>query len=56
MGAAPSVGSEAPSPIVLVANSAKGPILVSPKVITDPQNLSIKAIYNDKTVQDGNTK
>ena len=33
-----------------------GPVLVSPKVITDPQKLSIKAIYNEKTVQDGNTK
>jgi 2-keto-4-pentenoate hydratase/2-oxohepta-3-ene-1,7-dioic acid hydratase in catechol pathway len=33
-----------------------GPVLVSPKVITDPQTLSVKAIYNGQTVQDGNTK
>lgn len=33
-----------------------GPVLVSSAVIKDPQALSIKAIYNDKVVQDGNTK
>ena len=33
-----------------------GPVLVSPTVITDPQKLSVKAIYNGKTVQDDNTK
>lgn len=31
-------------------------MLVSPSVIDDPQSLSIKAIYNGQTVQDGNTK
>ncbi|KAL7908466.1 hypothetical protein GGI35DRAFT_470099 [Trichoderma velutinum] len=33
-----------------------GPVLVSPSAIDDPQSLSIKAIYNGQTVQDGNTK
>ncbi|KAI9757730.1 MAG: hypothetical protein M4579_003355 [Chaenotheca gracillima] len=33
-----------------------GPVLVAPSVIKDPQQLSIKAIYNGATVQDGNTK
>ncbi|OJJ30437.1 hypothetical protein ASPWEDRAFT_46016 [Aspergillus wentii DTO 134E9] len=33
-----------------------GPVLVSPSVIQDPQTLSIKAIYNGATVQDGHTK
>lgn len=33
-----------------------GPVLVSPSVIQDPQNLFIKALYNGHTVQDGNTK
>ncbi|KAK5995926.1 Fumarylacetoacetate hydrolase domain-containing protein 2 [Cladobotryum mycophilum] len=33
-----------------------GPVLVSPEVIPDPQTLSIKAIYNGQTVQDGHTK
>lgn len=33
-----------------------GPVLVSPSIIHNPQALSIKAIYNGKTVQDGNTK
>ena len=33
-----------------------GPVLVSPSVIADPQSLSIKAIYNGETVQDGHTK
>jgi len=33
-----------------------GPVLVSKDVISDPQTLSIKAIYNGNTVQDGNTK
>jgi 2-keto-4-pentenoate hydratase/2-oxohepta-3-ene-1,7-dioic acid hydratase in catechol pathway len=33
-----------------------GPLLVSPSVIPDPQALSIKAIYNGQTVQDGHTK
>ncbi|KJK68171.1 Fumarylacetoacetate FAA hydrolase family protein [Aspergillus parasiticus SU-1] len=33
-----------------------GPVLVAPSVITDPQSLAIKAIYNDKIVQDGTTE
>jgi 2-keto-4-pentenoate hydratase/2-oxohepta-3-ene-1,7-dioic acid hydratase in catechol pathway len=33
-----------------------GPVLVSSEVIKDPQDLSIKAIHNDKVVQDGHTK
>ena len=33
-----------------------GPVLVTKDAIPDPQNLKIKAIYNGKTVQDGNTK
>ena len=33
-----------------------GPVLVTKQAIPDPQTLSIKAIYNGKTVQDGNTK
>lgn len=33
-----------------------GPVLVSPSVIKDPQNLCIKAIYDGQVVQDGNTK
>lgn len=33
-----------------------GPVLVSSSVIKDPQTLSIKTIYDGKTVQDGNTK
>ncbi|KIW61309.1 hypothetical protein PV05_01447 [Exophiala xenobiotica] len=33
-----------------------GPVLVTKDVIPDPQTLSIKAIYNGQTVQDGNTK
>jgi 2-keto-4-pentenoate hydratase/2-oxohepta-3-ene-1,7-dioic acid hydratase in catechol pathway len=33
-----------------------GPVVVSPSVIKDPHTLSIKAIYNGSTVQDGNTK
>ncbi|KAK4946038.1 hypothetical protein LTR10_014840 [Elasticomyces elasticus] len=33
-----------------------GPVLVTKDVIPDPQTLSIKAIYNGNTVQDGNTK
>ena len=33
-----------------------GPVLVTKDVISDPQNLKIKAIYNGNTVQDGNTK
>jgi 2-keto-4-pentenoate hydratase/2-oxohepta-3-ene-1,7-dioic acid hydratase in catechol pathway len=32
-----------------------GPVLVSPKVIKDPHDLAIKAIYNGKVVQDGHT-
>lgn len=34
----------------------KGPVLVAPSVIQDPQGLSIKAIHNGNTVQDGHTK
>ncbi|KAK0268359.1 hypothetical protein LTS00_017592 [Friedmanniomyces endolithicus] len=33
-----------------------GPVLVTPAAIPDPQNLSIKAIYNGRVVQDGNTR
>ena len=33
-----------------------GPVLVTKDAIPDPQALSIKAIYNGQTVQDGNTK
>ncbi|KAH8884981.1 5-carboxymethyl-2-hydroxymuconate isomerase [Thozetella sp. PMI_491] len=33
-----------------------GPLLVTPKVITDPQTLGIKTIYNGKVVQDGHTR
>lgn len=33
-----------------------GPVLVTKDAIKDPQTLGIKAIYNDRTVQDGNTK
>lgn len=33
-----------------------GPVLVTKEAIPDPQSLSIKAIYNGETVQDGNTK
>lgn len=33
-----------------------GPVLVTKDAIPDPQILGIKAIYNGRTVQDGNTK
>ncbi|CEN59963.1 Putative 2-keto-4-pentenoate hydratase/2-oxohepta-3-ene-1,7-dioic acid hydratase [Aspergillus calidoustus] len=33
-----------------------GPVLVSPSIIPDPQTLSIKAMYNGATVQDGHTR
>ncbi|CAG8947105.1 unnamed protein product [Penicillium salamii] len=33
-----------------------GPVLVAPSVIKDPQTLSIKAIHNGTTVQDGKTR
>jgi 2-keto-4-pentenoate hydratase/2-oxohepta-3-ene-1,7-dioic acid hydratase in catechol pathway len=33
-----------------------GPVLVSPSAIKDPQTLSIQAIHNGTTVQDGHTK
>ncbi|KAH8700877.1 putative fumarylacetoacetate hydrolase [Talaromyces proteolyticus] len=33
-----------------------GPVLVAPSVINDPQTLSIKAIHNNDTVQDGHTR
>lgn len=33
-----------------------GPVLVSPTIIEDPQTLTIKAIYDGQTVQDGHTK
>ncbi|KAJ5368567.1 Fumarylacetoacetase C-terminal-like protein [Penicillium cataractarum] len=33
-----------------------GPVLVSSSVIQDPQTLSIKAVHNGTTVQDGHTK
>ncbi|KAJ5365219.1 2-keto-4-pentenoate hydratase [Penicillium concentricum] len=32
-----------------------GPVLVSPAIIPDPQDLQIGAIYNGKKLQDGNT-
>jgi 2-keto-4-pentenoate hydratase/2-oxohepta-3-ene-1,7-dioic acid hydratase in catechol pathway len=32
-----------------------GPVLVSPRAIPDPQMLGIKAIYNGRAVQNGNT-
>lgn len=35
--------------------STAGPVLVAPSVIKDPQTLSIKAIHNGTTVQDGHT-
>lgn len=34
----------------------KGPVLVAPSVIDDPQALSIQAIHNNQIVQDGHTK
>ncbi|KAL2800156.1 hypothetical protein BJX66DRAFT_350924 [Aspergillus keveii] len=33
-----------------------GPVLVSSSVIEDPQTLSVKAIYNNQTVQNGHTR
>lgn len=33
-----------------------GPVLVAPSVIEDPQILAIKAIHNEDTVQEGNTR
>lgn len=33
-----------------------GPVLVTKDAIPDPQTLGIKAIYNGRTVQNGNTK
>lgn len=33
-----------------------GPVLVSSKVINDPQQLSVKAIYDGDLVQDGHTR
>lgn len=33
-----------------------GPVLIAPSVIQDPQTLSVKAIHNGVTVQDGHTK
>ena len=36
--------------------SLEGPVLVSREVIKDPQDLSIKAIYNGEVVQDGYTR
>ncbi|KAJ5798659.1 uncharacterized protein N7503_006164 [Penicillium pulvis] len=33
-----------------------GPVLVAPSAIKDPQSLSIQAIHNGATVQDGHTK
>lgn len=40
----------------LLTLAESGPVLVSPTAIRDPQALSIKAIYNGETVQDGHTK
>ena len=34
----------------------EGPVLVSREVIKDPQDLTIKAIYNGSVVQDGHTR
>lgn len=42
--------------MALTVNPPLGPVLVSPAVLGDASNLSIKAIYNGQTVQDGNTK
>jgi 2-keto-4-pentenoate hydratase/2-oxohepta-3-ene-1,7-dioic acid hydratase in catechol pathway len=44
-----------PMPL-LIQVSLVGPVLVAPSVIKDPQTLSIKAIHNGATVQDGHTK
>ena len=33
-----------------------GPVLISTLGLPDPHNLSVKAIYNDKVVQEGHTK
>lgn len=33
-----------------------GPVLVSPSVISDPQTLAIKGLYNGQTCQDGHTR
>lgn len=58
MGAVPWVRFEFLGQVLcffLLTVVQKGPVLVSPKVITDPQTLSIKAIYNGTTVQDGKT-
>jgi 2-keto-4-pentenoate hydratase/2-oxohepta-3-ene-1,7-dioic acid hydratase in catechol pathway len=55
MGAALSVGPNR-SPRDFHYLLCIGPVLVSPKIITNPQMLSVKAIYNGQTVQDGNTK
>lgn len=33
-----------------------GPVLVTKEVISDPQSLGIKTIYNGRTVQSGNTR
>ena len=40
----------------LTTNIEIGPVLVAPSVIQNPQDLSIKAIHNGKTVQNGHTK
>lgn len=59
MEAALSVRFHAPGQAyldILINNSFKGPVLVAPSVIQDPQALSIKAIHNGTTVQDGHTK
>jgi len=41
---------------MLIHFVSKGPVLVAPSVIQDPQTLSIKAIHNGNIVQDGHTK
>lgn len=41
---------------MLIDKCFKGPVLVAPSVIQNPQSLSIKAVYNGDTVQDGHTK
>jgi 2-keto-4-pentenoate hydratase/2-oxohepta-3-ene-1,7-dioic acid hydratase in catechol pathway len=55
-GSCPVGQSQTAPPSVFHCLLCIGPVLVSPKIITDPQTLSVKAIYNGQTVQDGNTK
>lgn len=56
------IGENQPDPatfgamIVYAMLYVVGPILVSPSVVSDPQALSIKGIYNETVVQDGHTR